>query len=371
MNRHKGFALAAFALAVCFTSGRTSAQPALPNVDSVIARHISARGGAQALGAITSLLYDRGAYSEDGKVLDTTAVMMLKRPYFKLVGHPERRPDFLEGYDGAAWEWYEDPGITLRTTGAASEATRHFADVEGPFVAYRKKGHRVRLIGRARVADRVAYQLRLTMPDGYTTDFFLDTATALIIASRHTAKVHAYGQPVTSETRFDDYRAVAGVLFPFRSREVDVVSGRELNAMQWGSIEANRNLPDVWFSPPTYTRSALQTFMDQLFVQRTSASAVLWTYRVFRQAHPGVDTREAAETIGFQILKDGQTATAIALLQQNAADHPGSASSAFGVGRALAAAGRVGEARRALSRALALDPSHARARSALAGLPRR
>lgn len=337
--------------------------------DAIVARHIEARGGEAALRALRTVVYDRGAYREPGFEQPGTAVMMLKRPYLKLVGHPLRKPESMEGYDGAAWEWYQDPGITLRVTGAASEALRHYAEIEGPFLDYKAKGSTIELIGRATVDGRPAHQLRLTMMDGYASDFLIDAKTFLIVASRHSAKIHAFGDEVTSETRFEDYRPVAGVKFPFRGREVEIASGRELSAMQWGSIEANVELPDAWFSPPVYQRTPLQTFMDHLFIQRTDVKSLLWTYHSFRRTNPGVDTREAGQVVGFQMLKANHPEAAIALLERNAADYPQSADSAFGLGRAYAGAGRPRDARAEFERALKLEPGHPRSTKALAALP--
>jgi hypothetical protein len=355
--------------ALMLTSGADASSQPL-GVEAIIARHIEARGGEAALRAIHSLVFDEGTYREGDYSSNGDAVMMLMRPYYKLVGHPERRPDFMEGYDGAAWEWYSQPGITMRTVGAASGAIRHFADVEGPFLDYAAKGSRVELIGEARIANRPTHQVRLTMMDDYATDFFIDRRSFMVVASRHTAEVHAFGEAVSSETRFGDFRRVAGVLFPFRSSEVEIATGREMNSMLWGRIDANVDIPAAWFSPPNYERTPIQTFMEQLFVQRDDAPAMLWTYHNFRRTHPDIDTRDAAETMGYQVLKMGQIASSIALLERNAADNPGAADSAFGLGRAYTTAGRPADARREFERALRLEPGHARATRALAALPR-
>lgn len=340
------------------------------NVETIVARHLEARGGAEALRAIRSLIFSEGRYSEPGYQGDGQAVMMLMRPYYKLVGHPERTPDMMEGYDGAAWEWYKDPGIVLRTVGSASAAIRHFADVEGPFLDYRGKGHKVELIGTEQIDGRPAYQVRLTMMDGYATDNFIDAQSYLIVATRHTAQVHAFGKAVRSQTRMEDDRRVAGVLFPFRSKEVEIATGKVLNAMQWGRIEANVDIPVRWFSPPEFERTRIQTLIEQLYTQRSDPQAMLWTYHHFRRAYPQQDTRVAAEVAGFQSLKMGAVDGAIALLERNAADHPDAADSAFGLGRAYAAAKRIPEARAQFQRALKLDPGHARATRALAELER-
>lgn len=340
------------------------------SADTVIERHLAARGGVERLRAIRNLMFEKGMYSEKGYSGEFAgdATMMLARPYYKLVGYPGRSKDVMEGYDGAAWEWYADPGIVLRTTGAASEASRHYADVEGPFLDYRAKGSTAELIGEATIGDRPAYQVRLTMMDGFATDNFFDTKTYMLMASRQTAKVHAFGDKVTSETRFDDFRAVAGVLFPFRSREVEIATGKELNAMQWGSITANRDIPIAWFSPPVFERTPVQTFIEQLYGQREDPASVMWTYRNYRRIHPGEDTSDAAQVAGYQALKMGAIPSAIALLEANAKDYPDKPNAAFGIGRAYATAGRKDEARREFQRALKLDPKHERAKAALKDL---
>jgi len=354
------------------TSSPAGAQRVPMNADAIIARHIQARGGESALRALRTVVYDDGAYSENGQVEDTHAVMMLMRPYYKLVGHPQRSPQFLEGYDGAAWEWYglsSDLTFNLRTVGAASEASRHYAEIEGPFLDYAAKGSRVELIGTASSGGRRAYQVRLTMMDGYVTDQFIDTQTFMIIASRHTAEIHAFGEAVTSETRFSDFRRVAGVMFPFVSSEVEIATGRELGAMRWGRIDVNVDIPVAWFSPPVFEHTPMQAFLEQIYSERTDTQAVLWTYHNFRRVHPELDTRSGIQTIGYNLLKMGNVEQAIALLDRNAADYPQNADAAFNLGRAYATAHRNADARREFQRALQLQPGHERATRALAALP--
>ena len=351
-------------------SSAAAARPAMPDVDTIVARHIAARGGEAALRAISSLMWEHGQYSEPGDAGGGGATMMIMRPYYKLVGDPRRKNDIMEGYDGAAWEWYSEPNIVLRTTGAANAAARHNTYVDGQLLDYRSKGNEVALTGEEAIGGRPAYRLRVTMPDGFATDEFVDENSYLLIASRQTAKVHAFGDKIASETRYSDFRRVNGVLFPFRSSEVEIATGKELNRMQWGSITANRDIPVSWFSPPVYQRNAIETFTEQLYMQREDPSSVMWTYRVFRRANPNVDTSDAAQVAGYQALKMDQTASAIALLEQNAKDYPNKANAAFGLGRAYAAAGRTEEARVQFQRALKLDPKHGRAAAALADLDR-
>lgn len=329
-----------------------------PTVDDILARHVEARGGTERLRAIDNVVYSAGQYSEPGYTSDGNSMMIVGRPYYKLVGNPQAPGSYMEGYDGAAWEWFADPGIVVRTVGAAAGAMRRGADVEGPLVNHRAKGSRIELAEAVEIGGRPAYQLVVTLADGFERLYFIDQETYLVTAERRTAPIHAYGTPVSSETRVGDYRPVEGVLFAHSYVATEIATGKELSRMQWGRIEANRELPEAWHSPPRFERTPYQRFLEQLFGERADAAAVMWSYREFRRAHPELDIQAGIERVGFQMLKMGDTAAAVALLEANAESHPESASAAFGLGRALADAGRPGAARLRLERALELDPDH-------------
>lgn len=343
------------------------ALPALaepPSVDAIVARYVAARGGAEKMKAIRNIIY-RGVYTE-GAHTSPHAAMSLMRPYYKLVGDAEHpNPEFAEGYDGSAWEFYADPGIVIRTVGAASAAGRHATSIDGSLVDYRERSDVVTLAGQEKIDGRDAYRLHVRLPHGFEEEVFIDGETYLLVAERKSAPIHAFGASVASEERVGDYRPVAGVLFAFQHREVEIATGKVLNEMQWKSIVVNRDLDPRVFSPPDLVRTPLQKLLDQLYLERGDVAAVLWSYRDFRRAYPDVDTREAIEVIGYQILKTGSTDAAIALLETNAAAYPGSATSAFGLGRAYRAAGQNEKARADLRRALRLDPNHKRAAAML------
>ncbi len=336
--------------------------------DEIVTRHVEARGGYERIRALDSLVFSEGLYREADYAGSGDAFMAVARPYYKVVGNPEKPGGYMEGYDGAAWEWFADPGVVVRTVGAAAGAMRRGADVEGPLVDYAAKGSSVRLGEPADVGGRAAHRLVVTLRDGFVREYLVDQETFLVVAERRSAPFHAFGEAVTSETRIGDHRRVAGVLFAHSFVQTEIASGRELSRMQWGRIEANRELPPSWFSPPEFERSPLERFLEQLYGERADVEAVMWTFYAFRRAHPEIETRAGVELVGFQMLKMGDVESAIALLAANAAENPGSSSSALGLGRAIATAGETRRARRELERALELDPENHRARSALAEL---
>jgi hypothetical protein len=340
-----------------------------PNVEEIVDRHLAARGGRERIKAIRTLVYSGGQYREPGYVGSGDAFMAFARPFHRVIGDPEDpQGAFREGYDGSAWEWYADPGVVVRTVGAAAGAARRGADLEGPFVDWRAKGVAIELGPDTDIGGRPAYQLVTTLRDGFRRAYFIDQESFLITADRYSAPVHAFGAAVATESRFSDYRPVAGVLFAFRATEVEIATGKELNSMTWGAIAANRELPQRWWSPPAYERTPLQELLENLYFERADLEAVRWTYAEFRRADPGLDTAGGVAFIGYQMLKMGDHATAVVLLEANAADHPRSAAAAFGLGRAYQTAGEKVKARAEFERALRLDPAHRRAAEALQSL---
>ena len=168
-----------------------------------------------------------------------------------------------------------------------------------------------------------------------------------------------------SENRFGDYRPVNGVLFPFTIQEVEIATGRELNSVTMQSITVNENFALSYFSPPQFERTPLQRMLEQLYIERSVAVSVMWTYRTFRAANPAIDTRDGIEFVGYQMVKMGDFRGAIELLTANAADYPKSASAQYALGRAYKAAGDAANARASFQKALEIDPNFKKASDGL------
>jgi len=359
--------IAIVAIALLATSRPAQAQEL--SIDQIVERHLEARGGAEKLKALQNVVYSHGKYREPGYEGSGKAYMAMARPYFKVVSDPsDTTAGFREGYDGSAWEWYRNPGIVVRTVGAANAAMRHNIDVDGPFSDYRRKGTTITRMTDATIDGHPAYALNVTLRDGFQTQYFLDKSSFLIVSIRQASPIHAFGDPVTTESRVGDYRRVSGILFSFSSRDVDIATGHEQSSMVWGNIEVNADLPRTWFEPPQFTRSTLQSFLEKLFYERSDTSSLQWSYNELRRAHPEIDTREGVEAIGYQMLKMGDNRGAIAVLKLNARDYPQSSSSAFALGRAYRSANEIDKAKVEFRRALALDPANKRAADALAVL---
>jgi hypothetical protein len=342
-------------------------QAGLPSVDQIVERHIQALGGREKIDAVHSTVQHL-VYREGSFVLPDAFIARM-RPYYKTIGDPkDTSADVNEGYDGSAWEYYADPGVVIRTVGAAAAAARHSTEIIDSLVDYKSLGTKIEVMGSETFGGRPAYKIHIMLADGFEKDLFVDQESFLIIGDRRSAPIHAFGAPVNSENRIGDYRPVNGVLFPFEIREIEIVTGKELNSNTVQSFVVNKDLDASFFSPPQYVRTPLQQMLEQLYEERTDPVSVMWTYRGFRTANPSVDTRGAVEFIGYQMVKMSDFKGAIALLTANAADYPKAASAQFGLGRAYKAAGDTDNARAHFQKALEIDPNFKKASDGLNAL---
>lgn len=351
-----------FAALVWTTAVR--AGEASPTVDQIIDNYIEALGGAEAFDNVQNIVYRHGRY-EEGHYVNDNASMSVGRPFYKLVGDKNDPGDFMEGYDGSSWEYFGAYQLVIRTVGAASAASRHYAGVERPLYNYRAKASSAECLGETEFDGKKTYVIKLIRRDGFEEQFYIDAETWLLDATSGAAPIHAFGPDVETFTRISDYRPVGGILVPARFETVEAGSGEVQNTMQWGEIEANVDLPPGWFSPPVVDAPPVTRLIEALYGQRSDFTAMIWTYEEFRLAYPDVDTNTALNIAGYQILKMGDVKNAIKLLERNLDDYPASADTLFGLGRAWQTAGDLEKAKAYYQQALDINPDYGRAKQAL------
>jgi tetratricopeptide (TPR) repeat protein len=308
-----------------------------------------------------------GWYHEGDLHLDHTYVAQM-RPFYRVIGSPAHELDDIhEGYDGSAWEYYPDPGIVVRTVGQAARATRHSALFDDVLVDYAQHGIQLQYGGEQTYYGKPVYVIHTKRADGFEEDVFLDRDTYMIDGRAQVVPMHAYGQRYQTHDVYGDYRPEGGVMFAHSDKEIDAGTGKVLDEGGDYRIDINVNLPLSQFAPPQWNRTPLQQMIQRMYDERDEAVPVMATYRDFEALvdKKAPATGDAVDFTGYQILKMGHPDVAVALLQQNVADHPKSARAHFGLGRALQASGDVAGAKAEYAKALAIDPNYLRARTAL------
>jgi hypothetical protein len=157
------------------------------SVEQLVQRHIHALGGRSRIEAVQSTITH--AEYHEGSLVAPGAFIAKMRPYYRTICDVrEKIGDVCEGYDGSAWEWYTDPGVTLRVVGAAAAATRHGTEFIDSLVDYRSRGTQVQLAGEDVLDGKKVYKLHVTLADGFEKDLFLDQESFLIVGDRRSAQ---------------------------------------------------------------------------------------------------------------------------------------------------------------------------------------
>ena len=176
-------ALIAFALLFQSPVAALQSAKASPiTAQQIVQRYVAARGGLDKLRAIRTLAF-RGPPRPNGK---PGRQILRARPFYLSIGS--------EGNDGSPWEAYDEHGLQPRVTDAPGAALRHTAYFDDPLVMALEPGWQIELTGTERIGDRDAWRLRVTYPDGFTSESFVDKLSSLLIARRVTAPVHAFGE---------------------------------------------------------------------------------------------------------------------------------------------------------------------------------
>lgn len=234
----------------CFTvlallaSGTATPQ----TIDQIVSRYLAARGGREALAAVRTLRMSGHASAGPGRVA------IVRRE----IARPGRiRTEFVfQGTTGVyAWDgsvgWRVSPldgrldAEPLPADEAAAAAEQ--ADIDGPLVDWKAKGHRLELVGTESLPGGPAYRLKVTPRSGAVRELWLDATSGLVVRTQSGRK--ARGHLVQVDVAFADYRETAGVTF---ARSIDAcVEGRPQKLhIEVDSVEVNPALDESRFRMP-------------------------------------------------------------------------------------------------------------------------
>lgn len=183
-----------------------------PSVDDVVARHLAARGGLERIESVQSLRLTGRATA--GPAHQARVVREIQRPgrirtEFTLQGVTAVRACEGEScWQVAPLQGQIDP--ETMSPEAAREA-REPADIDGPLVHWRDKGHQVSLVGRESLNGRDVYRLETNLADGSVRHDLVDAESHLLVRSETERLVG--GRVRKAALTFGDHRAVDGLVF--------------------------------------------------------------------------------------------------------------------------------------------------------------
>ncbi len=252
MNTVKNILFSVIGLYTLLLSHEVAAQEVtqeLKDVDEIISRYYEAIGGYDQLKAVKTKII-RGTYVEpgyglimNGETISIRGDKRLARGTGELIGY------FYEGYNGEqVWEYYKGDTIPRIMDGEAEKASRRGAEFDDSFVDYREKGHKVELQGLINLEGSEVYQINVTLSDGWEKVYYIDSRSFLVKAMRKSMPLHARGDDINFLVFFDQYRPVAGVLYPFVHTERNIDDNfKMINVFIKDEILINPNIDTVNF----------------------------------------------------------------------------------------------------------------------------
>jgi outer membrane lipoprotein-sorting protein len=182
-------------------------------LDEILAKNLEARGGADKIKAVKTMrLTGRMTV---GPGLEAPVVMEFKRPGKMRMDFTFQGMTGTQAFDGqGGWQvmpFQGNPNPEPMSPDDVKDAEEQ-ADVDGPLVDWKAKGHAVELVGKEKVEGTDAWKLKITMKGGDVRYVFLDADAYLEIRGEGKRKIR--GTEMETEQTVSDYKEVGGLVMP-------------------------------------------------------------------------------------------------------------------------------------------------------------
>jgi len=245
MLRKLGMGLLALALPVLPAAAQT--------VDEVIAKNIEARGGLEKLKSVQSVRMTGKMMMGPG--MEAPMILEIKRPKSLRMEFTFQGMTGVQAYDGKSG-WSISPFQGKKDPEPMSpddvKDAEEEADIDGPLVDYKAKGHTVELVGKEKVEGSDAYKLKVTLKNGTVRYQYLDAESFLEIKTE--AKRTVRGSEMEFESTIGDYKEVGGLLLP-HSIQSGAKGRPEKQNIVVEKIELNPTLDDSRFKMPAVSKA--------------------------------------------------------------------------------------------------------------------
>jgi outer membrane lipoprotein-sorting protein len=244
-NRH----IPMFGIFLAILAGAALGAPAMraQTVDEIIAKNILAHGGLEKLKSIKTLQTSgeftigsfRANFLVDNKRPDKVREETIVQGQAQVKAY-----DGKMGWQVSPFHGRKDPELLSQDDLRTLEIE---ADIDGPLVDYKAKGHRAELLGHDSVEGTDCYKIKLTLKNGDVRYYYLDADSFLEIKIE--AKNTIRGAIEESETYLGDYEQRDGIYFPF-AFEIGKKGDSDRPKFTVKNIEINIPLDDSLFSMP-------------------------------------------------------------------------------------------------------------------------
>jgi outer membrane lipoprotein-sorting protein len=238
-------AICVLALGLVVTALPARAQT--PSVDELVAKNLTARGGADKLRGVQTMKMT-GTINVQG--MDMPITVMTKRPNLLFQEMSMQGQRMVSAFDGAK-VWAINPMLgpaARELTGSQADMIRDQASFDGPLVNYKDRGDTLELAGSADLGGTKAWKLKLTRKIGGRTMFiYVDADTGL--EKQWSTTVEQGGMTIDVDTVMLDYQPTPeGILVPRTMRTL--VGGQQQGLLKVLTVEYNTPIEDAAFQMP-------------------------------------------------------------------------------------------------------------------------
>jgi outer membrane lipoprotein-sorting protein len=221
---------------------------AAQTVDEIVQKNIDARGGMQKLKAIKSIKAT-GKLTIPGPGIEAPITMQQKRPNAFRMEVTLQGKSMVQAYDGDSG-WKIDPfqgsSEPEKLAGDDLKDAQEQADIDGPLVDYKAKGHTVEFVGKEDLEGTPVYKLKLTLKTGDVSYLYIDAGSFLDL--KITSKRKSSGSEIEVDSYQSNYKPVGGVLFPFSIEQK--IQGQTVAQIAIDKIDLDAPLDDAAFKMP-------------------------------------------------------------------------------------------------------------------------
>lgn len=253
-------------VAILAIGGVVAAHPAgaSEGADDLVARASEAQGGQTSWDAVDRLVL-RGSYS----IFSTPQpfVIYRQRPDLYRFEHRLLDDSITHGYDGEQAWWINTSLLSpvpwaIEPPAPAARAIAAEAELGGPLLDHRKRGHIVESSGRVDLEGRDLLELVVTLASGGVERWYLDPETYL--PATRLSKGGDGLQEKDQRVDFYDYRATAGgLVLPHR---LEIELGYNFVVLEVERVEVNPTLDAALFAMPVAGMDALASLAGRFRV---------------------------------------------------------------------------------------------------------
>ncbi len=216
-------------------------------VDVIIAKNIQAKGGADKLKSVrtirTTAKFSQGSFRAEFRQENKRGDKV--REEFIIQGLAQ-----VQAYDGkTGWQispfgGRKDPELLSQDDLKSLVVD---ADIDGPLVDYKEKGHKAELVGHDSMEGTDCFKIKLSMKNGDVRYYYLDVDSYLELKLEIQTTIR--GALQENELYYGDYEQVNGIYYPFAVEQAQKGSSSRAQ-FSVEKIEQNIPLEDAHFSIP-------------------------------------------------------------------------------------------------------------------------